>query len=317
MSVGDRREFLVDFSGIPSGDTVYMINVPITQGIDYYYGKTPGKAFMAFIMEDTISPVDPINAIPVTLKPYVLSPGTVDRSRTKRLMIGAPPPGNTTGGPWTIDGDTMNMSIINDTIMVNTKESWTIINETTKAHPFHIHKVQFQIVEYTGMLDFNDNVETYTYPNLPDELIGYKDVQLLREGATMTFEARFDFYPSALEDTNGYMYHCHILTHEDASMMHQFVVVDSATFLAEITPIPGTQSLVVYPNPAENTISFKGAEDQSGTLRLYDLQGVLLDEIEIASLGSTTLDVVDLPRGVLILEFTSGENRYVEKVILK
>ena len=97
------------------------------------------------------------------------------------------------------------MNVINDTVLVNTKEEWIIDNTTNKAHPWHIHKVQFQVVEYIGKLGFPDGVGGYvdsighwTWPNLPDELVGYKDVQLIRDSSIMSYEARFDSFPSPI-----------------------------------------------------------------------------------------------------------------------
>jgi hypothetical protein len=210
----------------------------------------------------------------------------------------------------------MDLGVINDTVLVNTKERWVIHNTTTQAHPFHIHKVQFQVIEYVGKAGASNVAGTYTYPDLPDELIGYKDVQLIRAGATLTFEARFDSFPSPPLATEGYMYHCHILTHEDTSMMHQFVVVDSVDFYTQLSLLPGTEILNVFPNPAGSTISFKGSFDKPGKLRFYDQYGRLLREDDRLLSMNTSVPVGDLPRGVIIVEFTSGEQRYLQKLIL-
>ena len=311
MSVGDRREFLVDFSLYPDKDTVYMSTLAVPSDADY--GPTPGNAIMAFIVADELFPQDPIVKVPSELDAtYALAPGVVNKERTKELLGGGG-----TGGVWTIDGTPMDLNVINDTVLVNSKERWTIVNKTNNAHPFHIHKVQFQVVEYIGKAGNSDVDSTYTYPDLPNELIGYKDVQLIRAGATMVFEARFDSFPSPLEASEGYMYHCHILTHEDTSMMHQFVVVDSLDFYVGLSNLPGVEELSVYPNPAMSTLSFKGSFDEPGTLRFYDVYGRLIRQEAISSLSSSSISVDDLPRGVVILEFTSGEKRYLSKVTLQ
>ena len=52
---------------------------------------------------------------------------------------------------------------------------------------------------------------------------------IVRKNSQMTFQARFDeFGDDTIAANRGYMYHCHILTHEDFSMMHQFAVVSDS-----------------------------------------------------------------------------------------
>ncbi len=312
MAVGDRREFLVSFENHTNGDTIYMSNLSLPQ--DVRYGNTPGSALMAFVVDNTIIPQDPIFSVPFQLGTLEPVPGEIHRTREKNLMGQPNPPGQ--GQQWTIDGTPMDLNVINDTVLVNTKERWIIHNLTEHAHPFHIHKVQFQVVEYEGLLGASDQSGTYTFPNLPDELVGYKDVQLIRKNATLTFEARFDSFPSPLEANYGFMYHCHILTHEDTSMMHQFVVVDSVDYFTGNSEVQTALPLEVFPNPAGNNISFKGDYDNPGILRFYDLSGKLLREEEVLSLSASTVPVGDLPRGMVIVEFTSGQQIYVQKLTL-
>ncbi|MEZ4953206.1 MAG: multicopper oxidase domain-containing protein [Saprospiraceae bacterium] len=233
MSIGDRREFVVDFGAYNNGDTVYMSNLYKSLPSDARYGNTPGNAIMAFVVDNSIQPTNPSTIIPIALDGnYGLAPGPVFKTRNKKLY--GHPTGNGQGGVWTIDSIPMNMAVINDTVLVNTKERWVIDNTTSHAHPFHIHKVQFQVTKYEGTLGFpdgnggiTDQTGVWEWPNLPEELLGYKDVQLIRKNSIMTFEARFDSFPSPFDmqnlNTQGFMYHCHILTHEDTSMMHQFV----------------------------------------------------------------------------------------------
>lgn len=309
MSVGDRREFLIDFTQYADGDTLYMRNLAVPA--DANYGSTNGKALMAFIVDFSLVSTDPISSIPSTLVDYNLDAGPVFKTREKNLMGSGG-----SGNMWTIDGTPMDMAVINDTVLVNTKEKWVIHNLTNKSHPFHIHKVQFQVTEYTGKVGMIDTVATYNYPDLPDELIGYKDVQLIRPGATLTFEARFDSFPSPVVANQGYMYHCHILTHEDTSMMHQFVVVDSADFYTGLSSIPGTVPLNVYPNPASNEFTIDAEIEEAGILRIYDLSGKVLKKETYNLLSNKTISVADLPRGIVIVEYVSESKHLIAKVNL-
>lgn len=324
LSVGERKEMLVDLSSYDHGDTVYLNNLIRSVPRDIITGgrpndpiKTPGDAFMAFIVDTNIQPEDPILTIPASLQPYTLDSTGIFRHRTKRLMGGSG-----TGNTWTINGEPMNRNKLNDTVLVGAKEKWTIVNTTDIAHPFHIHKIQFQIVEYTGNtgVDTGDQT-TYTYPNLPFEMMGYKDDILVRAGATVSFIATFDRFPdTVIKASNGYMYHCHILTHEDNSMMHQFTVVDSATYFATVASedVSIPPPFIVYPNPVRNRLTVESYHDAPARLRIIDIGGRVLREHRLSPFTrTTTLDVTDITAGLYFLEWTSGDRRHTSKVMVE
>ena len=83
-------------------------------------------------------------------------------------------------------------------------------NTDGSTHNFHVHDVQFVIESLDG-------------DPPPPELAGWKDTVFLPEGSEADLLVRFTDY--ADPDT-PYMYHCHLLRHEDAGMMGQFVVVE-------------------------------------------------------------------------------------------
>ncbi|TRZ74986.1 MAG: T9SS C-terminal target domain-containing protein [Bacteroidetes bacterium] len=316
ISPGERMEFLVNFSTMNNGDTLYLSNLVRSIPLDIVSGGgnppshgTPGDAFFAFVVDTSIHPIAPIFIQPNTLLPYSVDTSDVFRHRTKTLNTGQ------FGGTWTIDNDTMDMGVINDTILVNKQEMWTIHNTTKIAHPFHIHKVQFQVVNYVDSLG-----NMTAYPNLPPYLMGFKDDVLIRAGVTLKFIAKFDSFPSMLDTMNCFMYHCHILTHEDKSMMHQFIVVDSATYYSNMNVFTITEisPFTLYPNPAGNLLNLKGASTVPVRLRFVDLLGHTLREEKISPFdGTISIHVEDLPRGMLFVEWTSGDNRFTKKILLK
>ncbi|MFK7797092.1 MAG: multicopper oxidase domain-containing protein [Aureispira sp.] len=327
LSTGDRREFVVDFSQYNHGDTLYLthFNNKLPADVKYTSNKTNwySSAMCAFVVDTTIQPTNPVTALPATLKSYAIAPGSIFKTRTKRLTGGG-------GNNWLIDSTPMMMNVINDTVLVNTKEEWVIDNRRTMhGHPWHIHKVQFQVVKYVGKVGipdgqggFRDTTGTFNYPDIPDELFGWKDVQLIRAGAEMTYVARFDSFPSPYNMdslfTHGFMYHCHILTHEDNSMMHQFVVVDSLVNPpTNINKVDEQRTLTLYPNPANHSINFKGDFTDAGVLRFYDLQGKLLDERDMPSLPGSNIPTNHLPRGLIVVEYVSGNLRFVQKLVLQ
>ena len=113
------------------------------------------------------------------------------------------------GGSYFINGRVMAMDFINERIQLNTTEIWEIYNSSPMMHPFHIHNGQFQL------LDRNGN------PPALNEM-GWKDTVRVHPGETLRLIMRFTDY---VDENNPYMYHCHILEHEDLGMMGQFVLV--------------------------------------------------------------------------------------------
>lgn len=108
-----------------------------------------------------------------------------------------------------INGRSMDKSRIDVQVPLGSIEIWEIRNATPLTHSFHIHDVQFRVLDRDGG------------PPLPHEL-GLKDTVLVDPGSAVRVITEFaDF----IDPHNPYMYHCHILEHEDAGMMGQFVVV--------------------------------------------------------------------------------------------
>lgn len=114
------------------------------------------------------------------------------------------------GGRLTINGRNMDLGYINERIKLNSTEIWEIENHSAMMmqlpHSMHLHDVQFQILDRNG-----------EKPALKER--GRKDTVLLLPGERVRIIARFEDY------TGVYMYHCHLLEHEDNGMMGQFEVV--------------------------------------------------------------------------------------------
>ena len=107
-----------------------------------------------------------------------------------------------------INGQSMNMGIINERVKKGNLELWTITAEMM-PHPFHVHGVSFQILSLNGLPPAEEDK-------------GWKDTVIVTEQPT---EILMRFNHIATEEY-PYMYHCHILEHEDAGMMGQFTVTD-------------------------------------------------------------------------------------------
>ncbi len=103
----------------------------------------------------------------------------------------------------------MSTSRIDFSTTRETIEVWTIENTDDRPHNFHVHDVQFQI------LDIDRRPP-------PAELAGWKDTVYVPPGRPVRLIMRFADYG---DPTLPYMYHCHMLFHEDRGMMGQFLVL--------------------------------------------------------------------------------------------
>ncbi len=113
-------------------------------------------------------------------------------------------------GGFTINGVSMDMSVINETVKLGAVEEWRVVNHSPMTHPFHIHDVQFLVQSRNGMPP-------------PEHERGWKDTVQVRPDETVSILAHFTDFA---DPVHPYMYHCHILEHEDRGMMGQFVVTE-------------------------------------------------------------------------------------------
>ncbi len=109
---------------------------------------------------------------------------------------------------FSINHHHMNMARIDQRLRLGSTEIWEVVNQGHMAHPFHYHSTSFQIVSRDG-------------ESPPAHEAGWKDTVLVRHGETVRLIARFN---QAASDAHPFMFHCHILEHEDNGMMGQFTV---------------------------------------------------------------------------------------------
>jgi len=97
-----------------------------------------------------------------------------------------------------IDGKRMDMRRIDVRSRLGTAEIWTVQNVVGMDHPFHLHGFHFQILDRDG---------------IREPFRGWKDTGNVPKHSSMRILVRFDDFPGR------WMYHCHILDHEDDGMM--------------------------------------------------------------------------------------------------
>lgn len=103
----------------------------------------------------------------------------------------------------------MNMARIDEVVTVGARERWFITNEHFLPHNLHIHNARFRVHSIGGR-------------EPAAELRGWKDTVYAPPSRTVIVDVE---YGSATDPHLPYMFHCHLLQHEDQGMMAQFVVV--------------------------------------------------------------------------------------------
>jgi spore coat protein A len=106
----------------------------------------------------------------------------------------------------------------------STVETWSFVNLTGDAHPIHLHLVRFQIIDRRPFDLFAWNAHrklVFTGPAIPPESqeLGWKDTVRADPGMVTRIAMRFEGEPGR------YVWHCHLLEHEDNEMMRPFDVL--------------------------------------------------------------------------------------------
>ena len=104
------------------------------------------------------------------------------------------------------------MANMTETPTLGSTELWEIFNNTEDAHPIHEHLVEYRIVNR------EDPVTGVISDPEPNEL-GWKDTVVAYPGQITRFVAQYDV-------GGVYVWHCHILEHEDNEMMRPYCVID-------------------------------------------------------------------------------------------
>ena len=226
LAPGERAEILVDFSDGAEAVLKSFSEAGLAETYRLLVGRigtanldllkiVPGPASRAShgVPErlNTITRFDASDAAEV--RPMVLAGpiqagggpgGGAGRGGGRRRGRGGGPPG------IPINGKTMDMGRIDEVVRLGDVEIWEVTNRGAQPHPLHVHLVQFQI------LDRNGNPPTSTE-------LGWKDTVLVPPGDLVRIIMRFERYA---DPEIPFMYHCHIMEHEDNGMMGQFLVVE-------------------------------------------------------------------------------------------
>ena len=255
LGPAERADVLIDFSNASPGDLVTMTNdanAPFPNGdeapqipeiMQFRVGQATGwrRTPPATLRSN------PVNRLAV--------PTDAARRRTMVLVEIAPPDGD----PVAVLLN--NQHYASDNIarpIANTIEQWTIVNTTEDAHPIHIHEVPFIVQERQAV-----DAAAYKYayspdlcgpdpvaaggtgpwpapdpgpyltgsprPPMPNEM-AWKDTVIVYPGEVVRLLVPFGGeaapnLPFDATNTGTFVWHCHILEHEDMDMMQRFEIV--------------------------------------------------------------------------------------------
>ena len=196
LSPGERAELVVDFSSL-TGTSIELID-----------SNNGNIGLLSFQVASTLTAST--TTVPASLANITsLTASSATFTRSFVLTMQGPGMGGTP--KFFINNASMDMSRTDFTMNRGVVEVWQIQNDTDMTHNFHVHATHFQILERNGSAAAVGIHER-----------GLKDTVLLKAGESAKLVIKMTDFADA---TGHYMYHCHILEHEDRGMMGQFVVV--------------------------------------------------------------------------------------------
>ena len=206
VAPGERVDLVIDFSA-HAGEQIVLKTAVIEEVMQFRVAR--GSAA-------------PGGPLPAKLRPVVAIPESA-AVRTRELTL------REYKSP---QGDSMTMLLggkhwdmpVTETPTLDTVEIWSLINLTEDVHPIHLHLVRFQILDrrpFDQFLYFKTGQLRYIGPPIPPAPAesGWKDTASAHPQMVTRIIARFEGY------AGRYVWHCHILEHEDNEMMRPYEVV--------------------------------------------------------------------------------------------
>jgi spore coat protein A, manganese oxidase len=210
---------------------------------------------------------------------------------------------------------------VTENIHLNDTEIWEIYNSTEDAHPIHLHLVAFQVMSrqnFVGTTQPKVMTSPHGHGNRVGATLhniqltgkktvfkpsdnGWKDTYVIQPGEMVRLKAKFD-------KAGSYVWHCHILSHEDHDMMRP-LVISAKSGSHRKSEVVENESFMIYPNPAQTILSvdLKDYEGQAAQLYLYNALGGIeqVHQIDNVLTEPFTLNVAKLASGAYLLRVES------------
>lgn len=329
IGTGERKDVVIDFSKF-SGQTLILRNNAKTP---YPKGAAPNALttgrIMAFKVTKPLSSVQkavlpttlrpPLTALQSTLPPrqLILFESTDEYGRLKPML-------------GTVEDGVMNFhDPATENPMLNSTEIWEVYNQTMDAHTIHLHLVQMQLIsrqKFSASVDMQtgkpSGIRLIGAPKGPGpEEKGWKDTYVMLPGEVTRVIATFD-------RAGHYVWHCHILSHEDHEMMRTLIVGNGASMstakAAEATNALEQQlQLQASPNPFNNQLNIQLNLPQQSQLAIsvYDAKGARLQQIANSKYSAGhqrfSIDGSQWSNGIYYLEVVVNSQQIMRKLVLQ
>jgi FtsP/CotA-like multicopper oxidase with cupredoxin domain len=212
FSPGNRADFLVK---LPAGTYEVFKDVsPLAMA-------TAAQVLAVVEVSGTAMPDRNLPSLPGTqFRPCYLEPipdGAPTNTRTITFAVtgadcSAMPPGAVIPSDFTINGVKFGDPKAVQTVQLGSTEKWLLENASGAGHPFHIHVNPFQIV--------GDRIDP-TKPDSPENRIWWDTIGIPKN---TTGNAALPMLTRFLDYNGDFVFHCHILIHEDLGMMQEVKV---------------------------------------------------------------------------------------------
>jgi FtsP/CotA-like multicopper oxidase with cupredoxin domain len=344
---GERADVIIDFSEVPVGTNLLLRN---SAKAPYPKGTAADPQTTGQVMQFRVVAASGPDNSSITANHAPLTFPTPDRIRTLTL--------NELDGPLGPVGAFLDGKPFTGTAtelpVLGTTEVWEIVNLTADSHPIHLHFVpftllnrqNFQVTQYARAYSLANPVipsmSTATPPitpylkgaPIPPNLneVGWKDTYQCPPGMVTRFIIRFTpqdgVSPFAFDPTSGpgYVWHCHILEHEENDMMRPLIPVNPpAAKMGIASRLPQVVSLAQnYPNPFNAVTNIPVSLTQAADVRLdiFNLLGervvTLLDKRMQAGSYQVSWDAGIIASGTYLIRLsTDSETRTRRMTLLK
>ncbi|CAL5445248.1 unnamed protein product [Camellia sinensis] len=245
LAPSEIADVVIDFSTTSANQSELTNDAPFPYPTGSAVDQLNSKV-MKFIIIPSASILPDKSTVPSILKNYP-TPTTAGASTTRYIMLYEYK--SATGNPTHlyINGKSF-FAPVTETPKSGTTEVWEVINLTQDNHPLHIHLAEFQAIKVQQIVDLagftkcmktmNDaiacNATGHVTGNLlsvPDYEKTWKNVVKIEPGNQTTVVVKFNLidndapYPFDATAQPGYVYHCHILDHEDNEMIRPLKLV--------------------------------------------------------------------------------------------
>ena len=237
IAPGERADLIVDFAGRRGASFIATNNAraPYPMG---------GRATLSQLLKirvnqplkgtDTTTPAADLHLPALAALPAPSLTRVQHLSETLDPMTGAPSNLNVEDAPYLDDGG---LPDVTTRPSAGATEDWLLVNTTADTHPIHLHLVTFEVIDRRPFSAYDPTTQaiTYTGPAVPASANenGRKDTVQAHPGQVTRIRARFELPdegtiqlpPDVGVSNPQYVWHCHILEHEENDMMRAFEVV--------------------------------------------------------------------------------------------